>query len=356
MIELVMVFALGFLIAGLLALAFAPIFWARAVRLSVRRLEMQLPVSMREILAERDQVRAEGAVAQRRIELKAEALHKDKAQMLADLGRRTIRIDEMEKELAAIGAAKAALETDLSRLNRAHAELSTEAFSLSKELYDLTGLHDRQRISVNSLTAARDQLAALADEQKASIASLEACQQALEARLADATRNLEATRTKLSNNEAEATLLSTHLARAKDDLQASEKLYQAAIAKYERQGVRVGELELQLQHVQEMLSDSLSKLRAHALKSEGYETDLRRSREREDELQVKHATAVERMRSSERGLTGRIDRLRSENAALQGALETARKEHASLSRELRDNAVAARKEQAEPAPEQRVAN
>jgi len=356
MIELMMVFALGFLIAGLLALAFAPIFWARAVRLSVRRLEMQLPVSMREILADRDQVRAEGAVAQRRVELKAEALHKDKATMAAELGRRTIRIDEMQKALAAVGSEKSALETELAKLTRQHAELSTEAFSLSKELYDLSGLHDRQRALAQSLSISRDQLAAQSDEQKASIASLEAYRQSVDARLSDTVRSLEAAKTQLNNKEAEATLLSTHLARAKDDLQASEKAYQSAIGKYERQGVRVGELELQLQHVQEMLSDSLAKLRAHALKSEAYETELRRGREREDGMQVKYATTVERMRASERSLAGRIDRLRSENAALQGALESARKETATLSRELHGRAGSPRPAQADQAPEQRVAN
>jgi len=356
MIELVMVFALGFLIAGLLALAFAPIFWARAVRLSVRRLEMQLPLSMREILADRDQVRAEGAVAQRRIELKAEALHKDKAAMLADLGRRTIRIDEMQKQLVVLGAAKADLEKDLARLNRDHAELSATSFSLSKELYDLSGLHDRQRVLAQSLTLSRNQLSARVDEQRVSLASLEAAHQALDARLTNTVRNLETTKVQLSNKEAEAALLSTHLARAKDDLQASEKAYQSAISKYERQGVRVGELELQLQHVQEMLSDSLVKLRAHALKSEGYEAELRRGRERENESQIKSAMMAERMRSNETSLTGRIDRLRSENAALQGALESARKEYASLAREMRKNAVPPHQDGADPAPEQRIAN
>ena len=54
-----MVFALGFLLCGLLTLLFLPAFWRRAVRLSVRRVEMQMPLSMSEIVAERDQLRAE---------------------------------------------------------------------------------------------------------------------------------------------------------------------------------------------------------------------------------------------------------------------------------------------------------
>ena len=67
-IEQTMVFAAGFLLAGLLALLFLPALWRRALRLSRRRLEMQMPLSMDEIVAERDQLRAQFASDRRRIE------------------------------------------------------------------------------------------------------------------------------------------------------------------------------------------------------------------------------------------------------------------------------------------------
>ncbi|MBI5012898.1 MAG: hypothetical protein HZC06_09325, partial [Methylocystis sp.] len=46
MIEQAMYFALGFLVAGLFALMFLPAFWRRALRLSMRRLQMLAPMSM----------------------------------------------------------------------------------------------------------------------------------------------------------------------------------------------------------------------------------------------------------------------------------------------------------------------
>ena len=48
-----MIFALGFLLCGLLALLILPAFWRRAMRLSTRRLEMLMPLSMDEVLAQR---------------------------------------------------------------------------------------------------------------------------------------------------------------------------------------------------------------------------------------------------------------------------------------------------------------
>ena len=83
-----MIFALGFLFSGLLTLLFLPAFWRRAVRLSTRRIEMQMPLTMTEIVAERDQLRAEFAMEQRRIERRAEELTEARARDMSELGRR----------------------------------------------------------------------------------------------------------------------------------------------------------------------------------------------------------------------------------------------------------------------------
>ncbi len=329
-----MVFALGFLIAGLVALAFAPVFWARAVRLSVRRLEMQLPLSMREILADRDQVRAEAAVEQRRVELKAEALNEAHAADLAELGRRGARITQMQEHISGLRQTNGELSVDLSKLSRAHAELSTEASALSKELYDLDALRAREKDRYAALSHEHNKLLTFADEQKAALAALSACGAALEARLADTERSLQSTQTMLFNKEAEATLLASHLERARDEVRASDAARISAIEKYERQGFRVADLEGQLKDTQEAHAESLARLRVSALKLEAHEGGLRQAAQVEEELRLKHDSLVERMRTVERGLIDRIDRLRTENAALQGALGAARQECASLSRDL----------------------
>ncbi len=331
-----MVFALGFLIAGLVALAFAPVFWARAVRLSVRRLEMQLPLSMREILADRDQVRAESAVKQRRVELKAEALNEARAADLAELGRRAARITQMQDHVAGLRQTNAELSLDVAKLSRAHSELSTEASALSKELYDLDGLRAREKEKYNALARSHNGALALNDEQKASLAALSACGAALEARLADTGRALLSTQALLRNKEAEATLLASHLERARDEVHASDAARVAAIEKYERQGFRVADLEGRLKDAQDAHSESLTRLRTLAAKLESHDADLRQATQTGEELRSKHDGLVERMRTGERGLIDRIDRLRTENAALQGALSAARQECASLSRELSD--------------------
>jgi len=87
LIEQAMIFALGFLVAALFGLLFLPAVQRRAARLAGRRLEMLLPLSMEEIVAERDQLRAEFAVERRRIEQKLEAAGDAQAQHMGEIGR-----------------------------------------------------------------------------------------------------------------------------------------------------------------------------------------------------------------------------------------------------------------------------
>ena len=62
-----MIFALGFLAASLCGLLLLPAVNARAARLSRRRIEARLPLSLSEVAAEKDYLRAQFAVTQRRL-------------------------------------------------------------------------------------------------------------------------------------------------------------------------------------------------------------------------------------------------------------------------------------------------
>ncbi len=69
MIQSILFFALGFLCAGFLALMVAPAVWRRAVRLTRRRIEASVPLSLGEIQADKDRIRAEFAMSIRRLEM-----------------------------------------------------------------------------------------------------------------------------------------------------------------------------------------------------------------------------------------------------------------------------------------------
>jgi len=99
MIEPVMFFGIGFLVAALLGLLFVPPVHNRAVRLTMRRLEAATPLSVAEIRADKDQLRAEFAMSTRRLELSVEQMKARTTNQLADLGKKTDAINHLKKEL-----------------------------------------------------------------------------------------------------------------------------------------------------------------------------------------------------------------------------------------------------------------
>ena len=111
MIEPVMFFGIGFLVAALLGLLFVPLVHNRAVRLTMRRLEAATPLSVAEIRADKDQLRAEFAMSTRRLEMSVEQMKAKTTGQLAELGKKTDAINQLKKELGEKTAAIFALES-----------------------------------------------------------------------------------------------------------------------------------------------------------------------------------------------------------------------------------------------------
>lgn len=82
-----MYIALGALGAGLLALMIAPAIWNRAVHLTRRRIEATVPLEVEEIRAEKDLMRADFALALRRMEKKLEAEKQTAAERRVEIAR-----------------------------------------------------------------------------------------------------------------------------------------------------------------------------------------------------------------------------------------------------------------------------
>src|SRR5258708_573305 len=110
MIEPIMYLAIGFLLSMLCGLMIVPLVHNRAVRLTTRRLEAATPLSMAEIQADKDQLRAEFAMSARRLEMNVEQLKNRTTSQLAELGKKTDAINRMKIELGEKNATIFALE------------------------------------------------------------------------------------------------------------------------------------------------------------------------------------------------------------------------------------------------------
>src|SRR5450759_3228676 len=110
MIEPIMYFGIGFLVAALVGLVIVPLVHGRAVRLTMRRLEAATPLSMAEIQADKDQLRAEFAMSTRRLEMSVENLKTKSTSQLAELGNKGDAINRLKIELGEKTATIFALE------------------------------------------------------------------------------------------------------------------------------------------------------------------------------------------------------------------------------------------------------
>src|SRR6185369_7625583 len=106
MINALMFGALGFFLGCLLALMLAPPLWNRAVKLTTRKLEATMPMSLNDIQADKDQLRAEFAIELRKVEV---ALEKENANRVL---QQTIkrRLPDLDTRLKAAKKALAELE------------------------------------------------------------------------------------------------------------------------------------------------------------------------------------------------------------------------------------------------------
>src|SRR5215218_4955948 len=110
MIEPIMYLAIGFLVSMLFGLMIVRLVHNRAVRLTTRRLEAATPLSMAEIQADKDQLRAEFAMSTRRLEMSVDTLKNRSTGQLAELGKKNDVINRLKIELGEKAATIFALE------------------------------------------------------------------------------------------------------------------------------------------------------------------------------------------------------------------------------------------------------
>jgi len=170
-----MLFALGFLCAALLALAAVPALSRRADRLARKRAEAAFPLSLAEIAADRDHLRAELAVRMRSVEQEAERGFAAKAEAMRDIGQRDMEIGQLRRDRSERDERIATLDAELSETQgeldtvrvaleaerNGHAETSA---ALEKRIADLARLEDNLAETRQALTGTGADLAARSGE------------------------------------------------------------------------------------------------------------------------------------------------------------------------------------------------
>src|SRR5882757_3236124 len=165
MIEPIMYLAIGFLISMLCGLMVVPLVHNRAVRLTTRRLEAATPLSMAEIQADKDQLRAEFAMSARRLEMSVEQLKHKTTSQLAELGKKSDAINRMKIELGeknatifSLEAREKAIKEQLRATEHALHDKQNELAKLNTELSDRSVMAESRQVELLAVRAQIDEL------------------------------------------------------------------------------------------------------------------------------------------------------------------------------------------------------
>ncbi len=147
MIQSALYFAFGFLSAVLLALLLAPPIWRRATLLTRKRVEAETPLTLNEIQAQRDGLRAEHALAERKLELALESAREKGARQLAELSEKGRLAHNLASDLAmrdvTVSDLRVALANREQELEKAATIIVGHERSIDQRSAELELLHRR---------------------------------------------------------------------------------------------------------------------------------------------------------------------------------------------------------------------
>jgi chromosome segregation ATPase len=328
MIEPIMYLAIGFLVSMLFGLMIVPLVHNRAVRLTTRRLEAATPLSMAEIQADKDQLRAEFAMSARRLEMSVDQLRNKTTSQLAELGKKSDAINRMKIELGEKTATIFALEAREKAI-KDQLRATEEEFAAKTQLLRgaETALIDKQA-ELAKLNHDLSDKSMVAETRQVELVTVRTQIDALQARVADAEKEFSETQARLEQQRGQSDAATRELAEARERVESLNH----RVTDLDRQ------LLLQVKEA-EMLSGRIADLenrlaaQGKQLAEREYENkQLREAAEAAGRLEQELRDEIAALNSGKSSPA--MEKLRGEKAALEQQLGIARDERATAQRDL----------------------
>jgi hypothetical protein len=153
MIEYALLIMLGFCACGLIALLLAPTLWHRAVRLTTKRLEATLPMSLSEIEADKDLLKASYAIKIRRLEAGLSKAREKSANQLVEISKLQMKIGEFQDQAAELemqleerrNAANVFESTIRKRFPELESAVAAAKLALDERAFEINDLTNKTR-------------------------------------------------------------------------------------------------------------------------------------------------------------------------------------------------------------------
>ncbi|RVC41308.1 hypothetical protein EN781_26545 [Mesorhizobium sp. M4A.F.Ca.ET.090.04.2.1] len=302
MVQSILFFALGFLCAGFLARLVAPAIWRRAVALTRRRLEASMPLTLAEIQADKDQVRAEFAMSTRRLEMMVKALQEKAAEQLVEIGRGREALKGLAVERKDKNQALSDLEARTGELHQREQQLH----QLSEKLAHMERMLEKRALELEKLEHMYDDASFASSNRQIELVARES---ELD-KLANDIAMLRAQRKEADRRNQETTAESK---AAREALKAEKK--------------RTGELDKKVERLLATLADREEKL-------DRREKELLRHRERAKGEAAGPAAAALTVDVTGNDIDKAIARLDGDRERLEARLTTLARENKRLKTDL----------------------
>jgi len=327
MVEPAMYLAIGFLVAMLLGLTIVPLVHNRAVRLTTRRMEAATPLSMAEIQADKDQLRAEFAMSARRLEMSVDQLKHKTTSQLAELGKKTDAINRMKLELgeknATIFSLEAREKAVKEQLRATEEEFAAKTTSLRNAEKALT---DKQSELARIKTELNDR-SVMAESRQVELVAVHAQIDALKNRVGDAEKEFNATQARLEQERNASETASRDLGEARGRV---ENLSQR-VTDLDRQLIlQVKEAELLSNRVNDL--EGRLATQGKLLAERDYEANQLRQARDTNERTIQ--ALRDELTAASGGAAPIIEKLKSEKAAIEEQLRVARDQRAKAQRDV----------------------
>ena len=327
MVEPIMYLAIGFLVSMLFGLMIVPLVHNRAVRLTTRRMEAATPLSMAEIQADKDQLRAEFAMSARRLEMSVDQLKNKTTSQLAELGKKSDAINRMKIELGEKNATIFALEAR-EKAVKEQMRATEEEFAAKTEA--LRGAEQALTDKQSELAKINHELSdrsMMAESRQVELVAVRAQIDELKNRVGDAEKEFATTQTRLTQERGESEAATRELTDARGRV---ENLSQRVTDLDRQLIVQVKEAEMLGNRVTDL--ETRLATQGKLLAERDYENNQLRQLNEAGERTAKE------LRGEIAGLSGgklpAIEKLRAEKAAVEEQLGIARDERAKLQRDI----------------------
>jgi chromosome segregation ATPase len=327
MIEPIMYVAIGFLAACMLIIGIIPVVHARAVRLTTRRLEAVTPMSMAEIQADKDQLRAEFAMSTRRLEMSVEQMKSKTTGQLAEIGKKSEAVGRLRLELSEKAATILALEAKERQLTEDLQATQQQRDETIHALQETERLLGDTRAELAATTTNRNDASLTVDSQRVELVTLRAQAEVLKGQIVSYNNETGHLRERLTG---ETSQLDTTRQQLTDELARSEALT-TRVTELEREVIaQTTEAEILGRRVQELLArldEQTRFLGERESASEALRNEAAATQRTIEDLRAELAEAVN-------GRHAHADTLKSERSVLENQLRQSQEERARLQDEI----------------------